>query len=125
MLSSFSGHAIHGVRLAEPSASLVFRHVKRLLLIAFPPSPSTVEAGGEKGMTELGYQQEMSSIERIVDDVLVAVYGTEGNTRRIINSNVSSTVCVVTNGRLVVGACELPTVLLVSKSSVNGLCLNL
>lgn len=120
MLSTFSGHGKHGVRLAELSASLVFRHVRRRMMISSSSSSSTGEGGGERGMPEVGYQQEVFSIERIVDDALVAVYRNVGNTRWIRNSNVSATVCVVTNGRLVVGACGLPTVLLVSKSSRNG-----
>lgn len=62
----------------------------------------------------------MFSIERIVDDALIAVYRNVANTRWARNSNVSATVCVVSNGRLVVGACGLPTVLLVSKSSRSG-----
>lgn len=110
MLSTFSGHGKHGVRLADLSAALIFKYIKRRLTIQ------------QQQQQQNKMKKTMNlSMERIVDDALVALYRNVNTTRWSRNSSVSATVCVVSHGRLVVGACGLPTVLLVSKGGRKGI----
>lgn len=116
MLSTFSGHGAHGLRLSEAAAAVVFRHMRRALPALSADVTAAVAASGSSLSS---YVQRDAHVQaamiRVVRDAFVDAYAALGATLWARSSGVSATVCVVRKGKLVVGACGLPTVLAVSR----------
>lgn len=110
MIATYSGHGKHGLRLAELAASLSFRHVRRRIpaLSAFlAASPNSFHRDVKAQM----------SMERIVDGALGVSYMAVEETVWSKSSAVSITLCLLRKGKLIVGACGLPSVMLVSRKN--------
>lgn len=112
MLATFSGHGKHGLRLAETAASVSFRHVRRRI----PALSAFLAASPNSFHRDIKAQVSM---ERLVDAALRASYSAIEHTVWSKSSAVSITMCLLRKGKLIVGACGLPSVMLVSKK--NGL----
>lgn len=112
MMATFSGHGKHGLRLADLSASTSFRHIRRRIpsLNTYISSPS-VHNSSQKDL----YVQ--AAMERVVQSTLTAAYSRVAETVWAKSSAVSITMCLIRKGMLAVGACGLPSVMLVSKKN--------
>lgn len=112
MIATFSGHGKHGLRLADTAASVSFRHIRRRIpaLSAFlATSPNSFHRDVKAQV----------SMERLVAAALRASYLAIEHTIWSKSSAVSITLCLLRKGKLIVGACGLPSVMLVSKK--NGM----
>lgn len=108
MLATYSGHGKHGLRLADLAASVSFRHIRRRIpaLSAFLTStPNSFHRDVKAQVT----------MERLVAAALAVTYVTVHNTVWSRSSGVSITIALLRRGKLVVGACGLPSVMLVSR----------
>lgn len=109
MLSVFAGHGKHGSRLAELAATVVSRQLKRRL--------ASAEQERTSGSFHKAYPAFDDSMEQSVDDAFVEANIAVDATQWSRNSGATATVCLLRKGRLVVGTCGEPCVMVVTKRS--------